>query len=77
MEDRIVTRDRSQPEDITDYAPGITCFDVIPPLQYIGSDAVRRNFLRWFDSWESPIGVEIRGLSIQVSRDVAAAYLLH
>jgi uncharacterized protein (TIGR02246 family) len=59
------------------YAPDITYFDVVPPLQYTGADAVRRNFLRWFDSWESEIGVEIRELNILVSGDVAAAHLLH
>lgn len=59
------------------YATDITYFDVVPPLQYVGSDAVRRNFSRWFESWESAIGVEIRGLKILVSGDVAFAYLLH
>ena len=59
------------------YAPDITYFDVVPPLQYTGSDAVQRNFTRWFDSWESAIGVEIRDLNILVSGDVAFAYLLH
>ena len=59
------------------YAPDITYFDVVPPLQYTGSDAVRRNFLRWFDSWESAIGVEIRDLNMVAGGDVATAYLLH
>jgi ketosteroid isomerase-like protein len=59
------------------YAPEITYFDVVPPLQYSGTDAVRRNFLRWFDSWESAIGVEIRELEMVVSGDVAFARLLH
>ena len=59
------------------YAPNITYFDVVPPLQIIGSDAVRRNFLRWFESWESSIGVEIRDRNIVVSGDVAVAYMLH
>lgn len=59
------------------YAPDITYFDVVPPLQYSGSDAVRRNFLRWFDAWESEIGVEIRDRTILASGDVAAASMLH
>ena len=59
------------------YAPDITYFDVVPPLQYTGSDAVRRNFLRWFDGWEEAIGVEIRDLNILASEDVAAAHMLH
>jgi len=59
------------------YAPDITYFDAVPPLQITGSDAVRRNFLRWFDSYESSIGVEIRDLKLLVSGDVAFAHLLH
>ncbi|MEO8609075.1 MAG: nuclear transport factor 2 family protein [Chloroflexota bacterium] len=59
------------------YAPDITYFDVVPPLQYIGSEAVRHNFVRWFDGWQSAIGVEIRDLKILASGDVALAYLLH
>jgi uncharacterized protein (TIGR02246 family) len=59
------------------YTPDITYFDVVPPLQFTGSDPVRRNFLRWLDSYESAIGVEIRDLKILVSGDVAFAHLLH
>jgi ketosteroid isomerase-like protein len=59
------------------YAPDITYFDVVPPLQYTGSGAARRNFLRWLDGWESSIGVEIRDLNILASGDVAVAHLLH
>ena len=59
------------------YSPDITYFDVVPPLQHTGDDAVRRNFLRWFDGWQSAIGVEIRDLNILVSGDVAAACMLH
>jgi ketosteroid isomerase-like protein len=58
------------------YSPSIVYFDVVPPLQVKGADAVRRNFLRWFDSWTSAIGQEIRDLSISESGDVAAAYML-
>ena len=31
------------------YSPGIIYFDVVPPLQYVGSDALRGRFLNWFD----------------------------
>jgi ketosteroid isomerase-like protein len=58
------------------YSPDITYFDVVPPLQYTGSAAVRRNFLRFFDGWKSAIGMEIRDLNILASGDVAAAYML-
>lgn len=59
------------------YSPDVVYFDVVPPLQVTGSAAVRRNFLRWFDSWKSSIGVEIRDLNVLASGNVAAAYMLH
>jgi ketosteroid isomerase-like protein len=58
------------------YSPDIVYFDVVPPLQYTGSGAVRANFLRWFDGFESSIGQEIRDSHILVSEDVAVAYML-
>jgi ketosteroid isomerase-like protein len=58
------------------YSPDIVYFDVVPPLQIAGSAAVRRNFLRWFDGWKSPIGQEIRDLNISASGDIATAYML-
>ena len=59
------------------YAPDITYFDIVPPLQFKGIDAVRGNFLRWFESWASPIGMETRDLTIMVSEDVAVTHMLH
>jgi ketosteroid isomerase-like protein len=46
------------------YSPDIVYFDVVPGLQYTGSAAVRRNFLRWFDGFKSSIGQEIHDLNI-------------
>ncbi len=59
------------------YSPDIVYFDVVPPLRYAGSDAVRRNFLRWLATWESPIGVELRDRRIFIGGDVATAHMLH
>jgi ketosteroid isomerase-like protein len=58
------------------YAPDSVYFDVVPPLHYTGSAAVRRNFLRWFDAWESAIGQDIRDLNIAASGEVAVAHML-
>jgi len=58
------------------YSPDIVYFDLVPPLQYTGSAAVRGNFLRMFDGFKSSIGQEIRGLNILASGDIAAAYML-
>ncbi|MGY3033525.1 ketosteroid isomerase-like protein [Bradyrhizobium sp. USDA 4354] len=60
------------------YSPDIVYFDCVPPLEgFIGSDAVRRNFLRWFDEYEGPIGLETRDLDIALSENVAFAHMLH
>jgi ketosteroid isomerase-like protein len=59
------------------YSPDIVYFDVVPPLQFIGADAVRRNFLRWFDEYEGPIGLETRGLNIAATEGVAFAHMFH
>jgi ketosteroid isomerase-like protein len=59
------------------YSPYIVYFDLVPPLQITGADAVRRNFLRWFESWSSPIGTERREVSILGNDSTAAAYMLH
>lgn len=59
------------------YSSNIVYFDCVPPLQgFIGTDAVRRNFLRWFDEYEGPIGLETHDLNIAMSGDVAFAHML-
>jgi ketosteroid isomerase-like protein len=58
------------------YSPDIVYFDVVPPLQFTGSAAVRANFLRWFDGFESSIGQEIGDSHLLVSGDIAVAYML-
>lgn len=50
------------------YSPDIVYFDLVPPLQYTGSAAVRGNFLRMFDGFKSSIGQEIRGLHMSDHR---------
>jgi ketosteroid isomerase-like protein len=60
------------------YSADIVYFDCVPPLQgFHGSDAVRRNFLRWFDEYEGPIGLEARDVNIATHGDVAFAHMLN
>jgi ketosteroid isomerase-like protein len=58
------------------YSADIVYFDLVPPLQYVGSAALRQRFLDWFDGWKSSIGMEIRDLTIVASGDIAAAHML-
>jgi len=39
-------------------------FDVVLPLQFTGSAAIRRNFLRWFDEYQGSIALETRDLNV-------------
>jgi ketosteroid isomerase-like protein len=56
------------------YTSDIVYFDVVPPLQFVGSAALRERFARWFDGWRSAIDMEIRDLNTVVSGDIAVAH---
>jgi ketosteroid isomerase-like protein len=58
------------------YSPEIVYFDLVPPLQYVGADALRERFLEWFDGFEGPIRQEISELNVVESGDVAIAHML-
>jgi ketosteroid isomerase-like protein len=58
------------------YSPDIVYFDIVPPLRYVGTEALRGRFLNWFDGFEGPIGQDIHELSIVASGDVAATSML-
>jgi ketosteroid isomerase-like protein len=59
------------------YSPDTIYFDVVPPLVFVGSAAVRRNFVRWFAEYQGEIGLETRDLHIVANADVAFAHMLH
>jgi uncharacterized protein (TIGR02246 family) len=58
-------------------APDVVLFDVVNPLRYVGSDALRKRAEEWFASFEGPIGFEIRDLNIAAAGDVAFSYGLN
>lgn len=58
------------------YSPDVVYFDLVPPLRYTGSAALRERFLDWFGRWKSGIGQEIHDLSILAGGGVAAAHML-
>jgi uncharacterized protein (TIGR02246 family) len=53
------------------YAADIVTFDLAPPLQYVGAEALRKNLQAWFATFRGPVGYEMRDLSITASDDVA------
>jgi ketosteroid isomerase-like protein len=58
------------------YAPDVVYFDLVPPLRYTGSTALRARFSDWFGRWKSAIGQELRDLNVVASGEVAAAHML-
>jgi ketosteroid isomerase-like protein len=58
------------------YSPDIVYFDIVPPLQYLGSAALRERFAHWFDGFEGSIGQRIHDLTIKTSGDLAVASML-
>lgn len=61
----------------SDYAPDVRLFDLINPLQSIGSDALRKRLEEWFSSFQGPIGYEMRDLNITTGDDVAFCHSLN
>ncbi|MGI9065804.1 MAG: YybH family protein [Pyrinomonadaceae bacterium] len=75
MDERVeAVRTRDVNASIAHLAPDILSFDVVNPLQHVGSDASRKRAEEWFSSFEGPIGYEIRDLSITAGGDVAFAH---
>lgn len=58
------------------YSHDIAYFDVVPPLRYDGSVALRERFSEWFDGWDGPIRQEISDARISVSGDLAVGWML-
>ncbi|MGI5170991.1 YybH family protein [Spirillospora sp. CA-253888] len=59
------------------YSPDIVYYDAVPPLHFTGHEETRRNFVRWFDGYDGPIGLETHDLVIAAGADVAFAHMLH
>lgn len=55
------------------YAQDIVSFDVEPPLQHVGADAKRKNWLNVFSMYRRPLEYDMRDLAIVVGDDVAFA----
>jgi len=58
------------------YAPGdqLIVYDVVPPLQYTGWDAYKRDFQRFFDQFEGPLQFEFHDLTVAAGPHLAFSY---
>jgi uncharacterized protein (TIGR02246 family) len=56
---------------MANYAADIVTFDLAPPLEYTGTDALKKSLQEWFSTFRGPVGYEIRDLCITTGDDVA------
>ena len=61
---------------VSNVAPGIRWFDLADPLQYVGSDAVRKRAEKWFSTFETEIGYELSDVTIAAGADAAFSHCL-
>ena len=53
------------------YAADVVAFDLAPPLQYAGADALKTSLAAWFPTFRGPVGYDIRELDVTAGEDVA------
>src|SRR5438270_10523582 len=60
------------------YAPGdaVVAYDVVPPLQYKGKDAYRKDYQQFLNQYDGPVHVEYRDMRIISSGDVGFIHAL-
>jgi uncharacterized protein (TIGR02246 family) len=59
------------------YAPNVQLFDVLEPLEYFGSDAVRKRGTEWFSMFDGPLDFDMYDLRISSDGDVAFSHSLN
>lgn len=58
------------------YAPGnmLTAYDIVPPLQYKGANAYRKDYEDFFAQFDGPLRVELRDNHVEGDGDFALAF---
>jgi PhnB protein len=64
-------RDKDVEAVMACYASDILTFDLAPPLQHAGREVIKEGLKDWFPTWDGPIGLEIRDLSVVAGGAVA------
>ena len=72
--DAIRTKDLDRLMSI--YSPDIVYYDVVPPLRFVGSHALRERFAHWFAGFRGTIGMDLRDLHVTTSGDLAVVHFL-
>jgi uncharacterized protein (TIGR02246 family) len=68
-------RDKDIERLMSAYSADVVYFDVVPPLQYAGSAALRARFLHWFDGYQGAIDMEVSDVSVLANGDIAVVHL--
>lgn len=53
------------------YSPEVLAYDVVPPLQYVGGDAYRKDWETFYSGFKGPLHTQFRDVHILVSGDLA------
>ena len=71
VEERVAAVRDKDPAPLADRQhPEVTGFNVLPPLQLRGGEAIAEQTRSWFDSYEGDIGYEVRDLQVAADGDV-------
>jgi uncharacterized protein (TIGR02246 family) len=62
---------------MSNFAADVLTFDVVGPLQHVGTDAARKRTEEWFASFQGPIGYQVRDLTITASDEIAFCHSLN
>ena len=53
------------------FSADILYFDVVPPLQYVGTAALRARFTEWFEGYDGLIDLDVREVQVSAGGDIA------
>ena len=73
----MLLRDKNIEGVMSLYAPEVVTFDIVPPLRYVGADALRKLWEEVFFVYQGPIDYELHELFITVGDDVAFSHSLN
>jgi uncharacterized protein (TIGR02246 family) len=62
---------------MSNHAPDVLAFDLLTPLQYIGSEALKKRAEVWLSSFQGSLDFEMRDLSVTAGNDVAFCHSLN
>ena len=78
LEDRFIAAVKAKDLDaiMKVYAPGrgLFVFDVVPPRQYVGADAYRKDWKGFLDTFKGPIKFTVSDLSIDAAGKMAYSH---